>query len=191
MTDWTIVFWSSARQIAQEAKLSHDLWPAEDVAPDTFFRSLRADGDVMAALTYVAAALPKLEAIHWGLASLPAVATDDPDYAARMLLRDTAQRWLAEPDDENRRAVERLVEQANRDWPETLIGLAIFFSGGSIAPEDCPPVPAEPGLMGQLVAGAVQSVVAVGAQTGPEFASRILDLADQLATNGRKAVQSA
>lgn len=191
MTDWTIVFWSSARQIAQEAKLAQDLWPAEDAAPDSYFRALRAGGNVMAALSYAAAALPKLEAVHWALASLPSVDAADPDFAARMLLRDTAQRWLAEPDDENRRAVERLVEQANRDWPETLIGLAIFFSGGSIAPEDCPPVPADPGLMGQLVAGAMQSVAAQGAHLGPEFTGRILDLADQLATSGRKAVQSA
>lgn len=191
MTDWTIVFWNSARQIAQEAKLAQDLWPAEDAAPDSYFRALRTSGSVMAALSYAAAALPKLEAVHWALTSLPSVDAADPDFAARMLLRDTAQRWLAEPDDENRRAVERLVEQANRDWPETLIGLAIFFSGGSIAPEDCPPVPADPGLMGQLVAGAMQSVVAQGAHLGPEFAGRILDLADQLATSGRKAVPSA
>jgi hypothetical protein len=191
MTDWNIVFWSSARQIAQEANLSPELMPAEDATPAGYFRALRSDGDVMAALAYVAAALPKLEAIHWGLASLPAVDTSDPDFAARMLLRDTAQRWLAEPDDENRRAVERLVEQANRDWPETLIGLAIFFSGGSIAPEDSQPVPADPGLMGQLVAGAVQSVVAQGMQSAPGFAGPILDMADELATSGRKAVQPA
>lgn len=191
MTDWTIVFWSSARQIAQEAKLVPKLWPAEDATPDGYFRALRSEGELMAALAYVAAALPKLEAIHWGLASLPVVDPDDPDSSARMLLRDTAQRWLAEPDDENRRAVERLVEQANSDWPETLIGLAIFFSGGSIAPEDSPPVPADPGLMGQLVAGAVQSAVAQAAPSEPGFADRILDLADELATSGRKAVQPA
>lgn len=187
MTDWTIVFWSSARQIAEEAKLPPALWPAEDVAPDGYFRELRKQGEIMPAIAYVAAALPKLEAIDWALASLPALDPADPAYAARMLLRDTIQRWLGEPDDENRRSVERLVEQSDREWPESLIGLAVFFSGGSIAPEDTPPVPAEPGLMGQLVAGAVQSVVATGAAQGPGFAGRILDLADKLATSGRAA----
>lgn len=186
MTDWTIVFWSSARQVAEEAKLARSLWPAENVSPDAFFRDLRAKGEVMAAITYVAAALPKLEAIDWGVASLPTLDPAADDFAARMLLRDTIQRWLGEPDDENRRAVERLVEQSDRDWPETLIGLAVFFSGGSIAPEDSPPVPAEPGLMGQLVAGAIQSLVATVAAEGPGLAGRILDLADQLATSGRK-----
>ncbi|KPF63520.1 DUF6931 family protein [Porphyrobacter sp. AAP60] len=186
MTDWNIVFWSSARQIAEEAKLARALWPDEDVSPDGYFRDLRTRGEVMAAITYVAAALPKLEAIDWALSSLPPLDPSADDFAARMLVRDTIQRWLGEPDDENRRAVERLVEQADRDWPETLIGLAVFFSGGSIAPEDTPPVPAEPGLMGQLIAGAIQSVIAAGAAEGAGLSGRILDLADQLATNGRK-----
>lgn len=188
MTEWTIVFWSSAHQIAKEANLPETLLPAEDVAPGAFFHDLRAQGEVMAAVAYVATALPKLEAIAWGLASLPPLVDTDRHRAARMLLRDTARRWLDEPDDENRRAVERLTETADREWPEALIGMAIFFSGGSIAPEDTPPVPADASLCGQLIAGAIQSLVASHAHAGPEFANRILDLADRLAIGGREAI---
>lgn len=187
MTEWTVVFWSSARQIAQEAELPRELWPAEEVAPDAFFRALRKAGETSAAIAYVAAALPKIEAIEWGLASLPPLAAEDPDFAARMLLRDSARRWLDEPDDDNRRAIERLVDGAEQSWPETLIGLAIFFSGGSIAPEDCPPVPADPGLPGKLIAGAVQTMVAESAIRTPELATQVLDRADRLAINGRQA----
>lgn len=191
MTEWTVVFWSNARQIADEAKLPRALWPTAEVAPDAWFRSLREAREETAAIAYVAAALPKLEAIEWGLASLPPLERDAPDYAARMLLRDSARRWLHEPDDENRRAIERLTQTADQEWPETLIGLAIFFSGGSIAPEDGPPVPAEPGLPGQLVAGAVQSVVAESAGSDPALATRVLDLADRFATSGREAAAPA
>lgn len=191
MTEWTVVFWSNARQIAEEAKLPPALRPAADIAPDAWFRSLRAAGEVTAAVAYVAAALPKLEAIEWGLASLPPLEREAPDFAARMLLRDSAKRWLHEPDDENRRAIERLTQTADQDWPETLIGLAIFFSGGSIAPEDSQPVPAEPGLPGQLVAGAVQIIIARSAIADPGLAERVLDLADRLATRGREAAASA
>lgn len=188
MTDWTVVFWSSARQIAEEAKLPRELWPDGDVAPGAFFARLREKGETTSAIAYVACALPKLETIEWGLASLPPLAQTDPDYAARMLLRDAARRWLSEPDDENRRAMERLVESADQSWPEALIGLAIFFSGGSIAPEDSPPVPADPRLPGQLIAGAVQTVVAQSAVTDPEVAERVLALGDRLAVNGREAM---
>jgi hypothetical protein len=48
-------------------------------------------------------------------------------------------------------------------------------------------VTADPGLPGQLVAGAVKTLVARGAAQGPGLAARVLDLADQLATSGRKA----
>jgi hypothetical protein len=191
MTEWTVVFWSSARQIAEEAQLPKAQWPSEDVAPHAFFRTLRAQGEPMAALSYVGAALPKLEVIEWGLASLPPLDQADPDFAARMLLRDTAQRWLHEPDDENRRAVERLAEQADRAWPETIIGLAIFFSGGSIAPEDSPPISADPRLPGQLVSGAMLSAVAQRMREDPAYVERVLDLADRLASEGRKATAAS
>ncbi|MBU7578991.1 MAG: hypothetical protein KAF27_00765 [Porphyrobacter sp.] len=188
MTEWTVVFWSSARQIAQEAKLPRDLWPEADIAPAAFFAQLRAAGEDTAAAAYLACALPKLETIEWGLASLPPLGREDPEYAPRMLLRDAAQRWLHEPDDENRRAIERLLEGADQSWPEALIGLAIFFSGGSIAPEDSPPVPADPRLPGQLVAGAVQTVIAQNAIDDPGLAVRVLDLGNRFAVNGREAV---
>lgn len=191
MTEWTVVFWSSARQIAEEAGLPRDLWPDDAVAPGVFFRTLCDAGETAAAIAYAAAALPKLEAIEWGLASLPPLPADHPDFAARMLLRDASQRWLHEPDDDNRRAIERLVDGADQSWPETLIGLAIFFSGGSIAPEDCPPVPADPGLPGQLIAGAMQTVVAETALHMPELAARMLDRANRLATSGRQVAAEA
>jgi hypothetical protein len=188
MTDWTVVFWSSARQIAEEAKLPREMLPAADIAPAAFFAQLREAGETTAAIAYVACALPKLETIEWGLASLPPLDRQDPDYAARMQLRDSARRWLHEPDDENRRAIERLVEGADQSWPEALIGLAIFFSGGSIAPEDSPPVPADPRLPGQLIAGAVQTVVAQNAIDNPGLAESVLELGSRLAINGREAV---
>ena len=188
MTEWTVVFWSSARQIAEEAELPRALWPDGDIAPRQFFESLRAADQPVEAIAYVAAALPKLEAIEWGLASLPPIDRDDPDYAARMLLRDSARRWLQEPDDENRRAIERLVDTAEQGWPETLIGLAIFFSGGSIAPEDSMPVPPDPRLPGQLIAGTVQSVVAASGPASTELTQTLLDLGDRLAAHGRQAV---
>lgn len=188
MTDWTVVFWSSARQIAEEAKLPRELWPDAEEAPPAFFARLRDAGETTAAIAYLACALPKLETIEWGLASLPSLGREDADYAARMLLRDSAHRWLQEPDDENRRAIERLVEAADQSWPEALIGLAIFFSGGSIAPEDNPPVPADPRLPGKLIAGAVQTVVAESAIDDPGIAARVLALGEKFAVGGREAV---
>ena len=180
--------WSAALQIAQEADLPRDLWPDEDVAPETYFASLRHGGDWMAALNYAAFALPKLEAIEWSLASLPPLPETDRDYSSRMLLRDSARRWIDEPDDENRRAVFTIAENSNNEWPETLIGLAIYFSGGSIAPEDIEPVTVTPEIATKLISGALQAACASHAKTDPGFADRVLDLADRFATKGREAL---
>jgi len=188
MTQWTIVMWSAARQIAEEANLPKAIWPDEEVEPQAFFQSLRKGEDSMAALAYAAAALPKLEAIDWALHALPKLEQDDPDFARRSLLRDTAFRWVGEPDDENRRAMFDLSDSSSSEWPETLIGLAIFFSGGSIGPEENAPVTADANICSGLISGALQSAVASHIKDMPELAGQALDLADKVAAHGREAL---
>lgn len=188
MTQWTIVMWSAARQIAEEANLPKSIWPDEDVKPQAFFESLRERNESMMALSYAAAALPKLEAIDWALHALPKLDQDDPDFARRSLLRDAAFRWVGEPDDENRRAMYELADASSSEWPETVIGLAIFFSGGSIAPEENAPVTADANICSGLLGGALQSTVAARIKDMPDLAEQALDLADKVAARGRGAL---
>ena len=188
MTEWTIVLWSAARQIAQEAELPKRLWPEDDIAPQTFFQSLREDEDPAPALSYAASALPKLEAIEWALSCLPELDDAAPDFARRRLLRDAAFRWVGEPDDENRRAMYELADNSESGWPETLIGLAIFFSGGSIAPDDSAPVSADANVCSSFLSGALSIAIANHITDVPDLATRALDLADDLAKRGREAL---
>lgn len=187
MTDWTIVLWSAARQVAMEAGFPKSAWPDDEISPQQFFGGLRHDGAGDRALAFMAAALPRAEAIEWALRSLPDIEPATPDYAARRLLRDAAHRWIDEPDDENRRAIFALAEHADRSWPETLLGLAIYFSGGSIAPEENVPVVAEASVCSTLVSAAMQTAAAADPHAGEAFIGRALDLADRLAMHGRKA----
>lgn len=188
MSQWTIVMWSAARQIAEEANLPKAVWPEDTVSPEEFFKILREGDDPMMALSYAAVALPKLEAIDWTLHSLPELDKDDPDFARRQLLRDAAFRWVGEPDDENRRAMYDLADASSSEWPETIVGLAIFFSGGSIGPEENAPVTADTNICSSLLSGALQSVVATHIKEQPELASKALDLADKVAARGREAL---
>lgn len=188
MSEWTIVMWSAAHQIAREAGLPADIWPEEGIAPQDYFRILRADENPFPALSYAATALPKLEAIDWSLHALPSIDQDHPDYADRQLLRDAAHRWVGEPDDDNRRAMYDLAENASTNWPETMIGLAIFFSGGSIAPAENDAVGADDKVCASLISGALRLAVANHIKTEPELANRALDLADTVATSGREAL---
>ncbi len=188
MTQWTIVLWSAARQIAEEANLPKAVWPEEGVAPQDYFQSLRKGDDPFMAIAYAAAALPKLEAIDWALHALPKLEESDPDFARRQLLRDAAFRWVGEPDDENRRAMYELADSSSGEWPETLIGLAIFFSGGSIGPEENAPVTSDSNICGSLIGGALQSAIASHIKAQPNLANQTLDLADKVAARGREAL---
>ncbi|MDJ0641991.1 MAG: hypothetical protein QNJ15_04160 [Erythrobacter sp.] len=190
MTQWTIVLWSAARQIAEEANLPKASWPEDDVSPQDFFQSLRDGGDPMQAISYASTALPKLEAVDWALHALPDIDREDPDFARRQLLRDAAFRWVGEPDDENRRAIYELADASSSEWPETLIGLAIFFSGGSIGPEENDPVTANANICSSLIGGALQSAIASHIKAQPDLADRALDLADKVAARGREALSS-
>lgn len=188
MTDWTIVLWNDARQVAEQAGLQPALWPAEGVAPQSYFETLRGDGRADVATLVMAAFLPRLEAIAWVAAALPNPAEDGPDYRARRLILDAARRWLDEPDDLNRRAVHALAENANPEWPETLLGLAIFFSGGSIAPEELDPVTADPAVAAHLAAAALQSAAIERMPVDDGVLARALDLGNQVAIRGREAL---
>ena len=190
MSEWTIVMWSAARQIAREADLPPDTWPEDDVAPQDYFGSLREGDDPFPAIAYAATALPKLEAIDWALHSLPEIPDDHPDFAQRRLLRDAAHRWVSDPDEDNRRAMYDLAESGSSEWPETMIGLAIFFSGGSIAPVENDAVSADDKVCVNLVSGALRQAIASHIRTQPDLAGKALDLADKVASRGREALST-
>ncbi len=190
MTDWTIVLWNDARQIAQHGKLHKESWPADSIEPQTYFETLRHNGEDGQAALFIASALPRLEAITWVAKALPQPLEDNPDFRGRRQLRDMVQRWIDDPDDESRRAIFALAENADTEWPETLLGLAVYFSGGSIAPDDLAPVLPEPEIAAHLAAAALQSAAIEYADTDESLMSRALDLAHNVAVKGRDSLRA-
>ncbi|MGN3975573.1 DUF6931 family protein [Tsuneonella sp. SYSU-LHT278] len=188
MTDWSIVLWADARQVAEQAGLQPALWPATGTAPQAYFESLRDDGRGDLAALVMASSLPRHEAIAWVTRALPDPPEDDPDYRSRRLILDAARRWVDEPDDINRRAIYALAETADTQWPETLLGLAIFFSGGSITPEDLDPVTADPAVSAHLAAAALQTAAIERLPADEGVLARALDLGNQVAIRGREAL---
>lgn len=189
MTDWTIVLWNDARQIAQHAKFHKEIWPAEAIEPQTHFETLRRNGEDGQAALFIASALPRLEAIVWVAKVLPQPDNAHPDFRERRQLRDMVQRWVDDPDDNSRRAILDLAEDADTQWPETLLGLAVYFSGGSIAPPDLDPVLPAPEITAHLAAAALQSAAVEYERTDESFMNRALDLAHNLAVEGQNSLR--
>lgn len=185
MSDWTIVLWNEARQIAEQVELAKDLWPEPKTTPQTHFEFLRSSGHDSEAALLVAAALPKLEMINWVASCLPHPDESDPNYSKRSLMRATLQRWIDDPDEENRRAIFDLANQAETEWPETLLSLSIYFSGGSIAPENLESIQPDPMVCVHLGVAALQAASVSNLQKDPELLNNALDLANKLATTGR------
>src|SRR5512138_1066655 len=106
------------------------------------------------AVRLVAHALPKRESVWWAWVCARRASGPEPPPPVRAAL-DATEKWIAQPNDENRRAAMKAAETAGFGAPAGCAALAAFLSGGSLAPPDAPPVPPGPYDSAKAVAGAV------------------------------------
>jgi hypothetical protein len=97
--------------------------------------------------------------VWWGcLCVWHVVRPDPPDDVAAIL--HAALRWLQDPLEENRRALERPARALSPREPAGCLGMAVFWSGGSMAAPHLPVVAPNPFLTARAVAGAVLTAAA-------------------------------
>lgn len=111
-------------------------------------------GLVMDALRLFAYALPKREAVWWACLCARQALADPPDEADVAILK-ASEAWVYRPTDKARREAMALAEKSKFDHAAHWPAAAAFWSGGSIAPEDCPKVEPAETLTGNAVVGAV------------------------------------
>ncbi len=106
------------------------------------------------AARFIACLLPKRQAVFWACQCAKRFygGNPPPEKAAALA---AAQKWVAEPNDENRRAAMAAAEGAGLDNPAGCAALGVFFSGGSLAPPNVTAVPPGEFLTAKAVAGAV------------------------------------
>lgn len=155
MTIWARVPWTEAGQIvALLGSKTDDAEPGAAEDPKTYFDKLVGSDALVDAATFIGVALPRLEAVQWAARVLsPATALESKPYRKR--LSDGIRRWLDNPDETRRRELWSIVAERDTPSPEWLLASAIFFSGGSIAPEDVAHVQPPPEVCGKLAASAV------------------------------------
>jgi hypothetical protein len=129
----------------------------ELAAPDANLRAyvegLASGGRLRDAAAALAQLLPAKDAITWGLESIRKVPESAKQRGAERVM-SAVEAWLAEADDAKRRAAMQTAEQSGIVTPAGCLGIAVFFSGGSIAPPDTPVAPEpEPYLCGRMTAG--------------------------------------
>jgi len=125
-----------------------------DIQPPDYIALLVEKGLFPDAVRFLAHALPKREAVWWSWVCARRAAGDNPPPKIKTALQAT-EKWIAQPNDDNGRAAHAAAEEAQFSTPAGCAGLAAFFSGGSLAPPDLPPVPPGEFLFAKAVAGAV------------------------------------
>src|SRR5262249_9821638 len=113
-------------------------------------------------------ALPKREGVWWACLCARKVAPPKPppEIAAAV---EIAEKWVADPSEENRRPAMPAAEAATFGPPAGCCALATFWSGGSLGPPNVPVIPPADHLTGHGVSCAV---LLAGVVTEPDKAPK-------------------
>jgi len=145
---------------------------------------LESAGFASEAVRMMAHALPKREGVWW--ACMCAANTAPPDLPEPdRLARETAELWVRQQKDEQRRAAMAHAEAAGFGTPEAWAAVAAFWSGDSMSPLGQPAVPPPASAMGGAVAGAVALSAARGdVKRHAERLKRFLESGRNIASGG-------
>ena len=186
MSSWARVKWTEAGQIADLLQWSALTEEEARVSPQSFFTHLRQVGRLSEAVSFLGQALPRFDAVGWSARAVRDLKSGvRSDMTEREALK-AALLWLQDPTEPRRRKAREAAESAPDNAPERLAALSVFFSGGSITPPDCPPVPAPKEAAGRFAAGAV--LMAAFQTNDPIKAlNAVLDAGEMVAERGLEA----
>lgn len=125
-----------------------------DIAAQQFLQLLVQNKLYVDAVRLLAYALPIRNAIVWATGCARHFASANPSEKSSAAI-EAIDKWLAEPNDENRHAAMTAAQQAEFGTPAGSAALAVFFSGGSIAPPGSPEVAPQQYLAANSVVGSV------------------------------------
>ncbi len=146
---------STAREVCQHFPLSDEAKPLlrDGLTPAQYLGALMEKQLHLDAIRLLAHALPKREAVWWACVCARSVLGNGPPEVTAAL--QAAEKWVADPSEENRRASQRAAEAAGMGNPAGCAAMACFWSSGSLAPPNVPAVPPAEHLTGHGVAGSV------------------------------------
>lgn len=150
MTTWSKVSWADAGQVLKLINPKTPVPADADTTPDAYCRTLVGRGDLAAAVRFMGAALPRYEAIVWATQVLR---TRWGKGRTDAIVAATLQ-WVDDPTDARRRTIYARA-QDDDDSPAGLLGMAVFYSGGSISAPDLPAILPPAQVCGVLASGAV------------------------------------
>jgi hypothetical protein len=122
--------------------------------PRQYFDALVAADLAEDGIRFLAAALPKREAVWWAVQCFRE-ACPRPGEPATVRAIAAAGAWARDPSEANRREAGAAADAAGHGTAAGCAAAAAFWSGGSLAPPHLQPVPPADDLTGKAVAGSL------------------------------------
>ena len=147
---------ATLRDLCERAKLGEEAKALlkDEYTPRQFLELLIGKELFLDAIRFLAYVLPKREAVGWGcLCVRQILGTQDASKISEAHV--AVERWVSNPDEENRRAAKIAADKEGLQSPSACLALAAFLSGGSIAPANLEPVAPPDHITPQVVAGAI------------------------------------
>jgi hypothetical protein len=110
------------------------------------------------AIRFLAHRLPTDTGVKWASACVRELQAPDRKEEKNEPL-DAADRWLQAPGDQTRWAAHEAADKAKTSGPANLVAMAVFLSGGSVAPPEAPETMPPPYAAQKMIVGSI--VVAV------------------------------
>lgn len=125
----------------------------EGQTPRQFLELLIEKALYLDAIRFLAFALPSREVVGWAcLCVRHAIGQDSAKITAAQL---AAEKWVSDPSEENRRAAMAAAAEEEYKTPGACLGMASFFSGGSISQPGLQPVSPPAHATPAMAAGAI------------------------------------
>ena len=158
---------------------------ADKLTPKQFLDLLVAREQLPDAVKLLAYALPKREAVWWASQCVRRWYGAEPPAADQAALK-AAERWVADPSEDNRKATFAAGDKAGFSTPAGCVALAAYWSGGTHAPPDAKLDPPPDAWTGHAVSGAVLAAAVSDDAKAPERYRDYLGLGQDVARGAKR-----
>lgn len=170
----------TAQRVIDRFELELPIAPEPEEATEQYARRLFEGEHADQGMMFVSFALPKRAAVWW-LTKCIALTESYVDDRDRELSAMT-QKWVLEPSEALRRDLMAVAEHMEMETPVCWAAAGAFWAGGSIAPEDCPPVESPDDVFGKMISGgAIMASVFRQPENAPQKQREFTNLALQIA----------
>jgi hypothetical protein len=146
----------TAKELSETASVSG---PAQALVqdnstPDSYLDSLEKQELFPDAIRVMAYKLPTDAGIKWASACIKELRSPESKQEKDESL-EAVDQWVKTPDDTTRFAAKDTADKSKQDGPSKILAMAVYMSGGSLAPAGAPDTPPPKYSAQKIVAGTV------------------------------------